>query len=141
MTNQAAKNDLNANKIKLPQFFILQNFKKNSQRWSWVMRLCHFRAQNGTFVLNENFLSTNYCYYFHLPIGTFHRAKFKKIHVDPELWECAIFGPKMSYFSKWEFFQKTCYWALFLLFMPIYMPKTKDINLLVKCRWLKNTEI
>ena len=34
---------------------------------------------------------------------------FKKIlPADPELWGCAIFGPKMAHFPKWEFFQKTC---------------------------------
>ena len=133
--------------------------------------MCHFRAQNDPFLLN-NFFGTNHYYYFHLPIGPFHCAKFKKIltadpelwgcaifgpkmvHLpqtnffwkiiniiliyllapfigqnfkkilpaDPELWGCAIFGPKMAHFPKWEFFQKTCSWALFLLFMPIYMP-------------------
>ena len=44
---------------------------------------------------------------------------------NPELWGCAIFGPKMTHFPKWELFQKTCSRALFLLFMPIYMPKIK----------------
>ena len=103
-------------------------------------------------------------------------SKFKKILIaDPELWGCAIFGPKMvdlagpifflkiiniiliyllapftvqnlkkksssgstvtrmrnfwaqnSPFPKWEFFfQKTCWWALFLSFMAIYMQKIK----------------
>ena len=90
------------------------------------MRMCHFRAQNGPFVLNkiflvqtiiitfiyllalfivqnfkklqpiqnyedvpfsgpkwpicheQNFFGTNHYYYFHLPIGPFHCAKFKK---------------------------------------------------------------
>ena len=34
---------------------------------------------------------------------------FKKIlTADPKLWGCTIFGPKMAYLSKWEFFfQKT----------------------------------
>ena len=32
------------------------------------------------------FFGTNYYYYFHLPIGPFHCAKFKKIlTADPEL--------------------------------------------------------
>ena len=57
----------------------------------------------------QNFFGTNHYYYFHLPIGPFHCAKFKKIlTADPELWGCAIFGPKMAHFPKWEFFQKTC---------------------------------
>ena len=56
-------------------------------------------------------------------LAPFIVQNFKKIlPADPELWGCAIFGPKMAHFPKWEFFQKTCSWALFLLFMPIYMP-------------------
>ena len=50
----------------------------------------------------QNFFGTNHYYYFHLPIGPFHCAKFKKIlTADPELWGCAIFGPKMAHFPKW----------------------------------------
>ena len=99
----------------------------------------------------QNFFGTNR-YYFHLPIGPFHCAKFKKIltadpvmsmhhfwaqhgpfarnnfffskiinitliyllapfvvqnikqilTADPELWICAMFGPKMAHFPKWE---------------------------------------
>ena len=129
----------------------------------------------------------NHCYYFHLPIGPFHCAKFKKIltadpelwqctifgpkmvhlprlffflwkiintlliyllapfivqnlkkippvdselwgYANPELWGCAIFGHKMAHFPGWELFQKTCSRALFLLFMPIYMPKIRVSN-------------
>ena len=97
--------------------------------------MCHFRAQNGPFVLNkiflvqsiiitfiyllalfivqnlkkflqpiqsyedvpflgpkwpicpeQNFFGTNHYYYFHLPIGPFHCAKFLKIlTADPKL--------------------------------------------------------
>ena len=50
----------------------------------------------------QNFFGTNHYYYFHLPIGPFHCAKFKKIlPADPELWGCTIFGPKMAHFPKW----------------------------------------
>ena len=48
----------------------------------------------------------------------------KSLPGDPELWGCTIFRPKMTHFPKWDFFQKTC-WALFLSFIPIYMPKIK----------------
>ena len=44
----------------------------------------------------QNFFGTNHYYHFHLPIGLFHCAKFKKnFTIDLELWGCAIFGPKM----------------------------------------------
>ena len=42
------------------------------------------------------FFGTKHYYYFHPPIGPFHCAKFKKIlTLDPKLWVCTIFGPKM----------------------------------------------
>ena len=51
------------------------------------------------------FFGTNHYYYFHLPIGPFHCAKFKKIlTADPELWGCAIFGPKMVHLYQTIFF-------------------------------------
>ena len=67
-------------------------------------------------------------------LAPFIVQNFQKIlPVDPELWGCAnpelrgcaIFGPKMAHFPKWKLFQKTCSQALFLLFMPIYMPEIK----------------
>ena len=79
MVNKAVKNGLKAKMIKLPQFIILQNFKKNSQSWFKITRMCHFWTQNGPFVLNKIFLSTNHCYHFHLPIGLFYCTKFLKI--------------------------------------------------------------
>ena len=42
------------------------------------MKMCHFRAQNDPFVLDKIIYGTNHYYYFHLPIGHFHCAKFKK---------------------------------------------------------------
>ena len=42
--------------------------------------------------------------------------------MDPELWGCAIFGPKMGLFAETSFFFRK---ALFLSFMPICIPKTK----------------
>ena len=51
--------------------FILQNFKKILGAYP----ICH----------EQIFFGTNH-YYFHLPIGPFHCAKFKKIlTADPEL--------------------------------------------------------
>ena len=82
-------------------------------------------------------------HYFHLPIIPFHWANFLK-NSSSGSRECAIIGSKMAHFPKWDFFfpQKTCWWALFLSFMPIYMPKIKVIqDLLAKYWWLKNTEV
>ena len=80
------------------------------------------------------FLFENYWYHSHLPISPFILQNFKNIlPADPELW-CTIFGPKMAHFPKWKFFQRTYYWALFLSYMTIYMPK-------IKVRYLSISEI
>ena len=53
------------------------------------------------------FFGTNHYYYCHLPIGPFDCAKSKKIlTMDPELWGCTIFGPKMVHLPKTVFFLK-----------------------------------
>ena len=53
------------NKIFLSLFapFILQNFKNFLKLLSRVMRMCHFQAQNGKFVVNKIFFGTNHYYY------------------------------------------------------------------------------
>ena len=139
------------------------------------MRMCHFQAQNGTFVLKNFFLVQTIIITFinllalfivqnlkkflqriqnyeDVPflgpkwsicpkqnlfwkiiniiliylLAPFIVLDFKKIlPMDPDLWGCAIFGSKMAHFPKWKFFQKTCWCALFLSFMPIYIPKIK----------------
>ena len=59
-------------------------------------------------------------------LAPFIVQNFKNILLaDPELWGCAIFEPEMAHFPKWDFFQKTSWWAFFLSFMPIYMTKIK----------------
>ena len=194
MPNQIVKTGLKAKKIKLPQMnlFLAKQLIKFSWTY-WPLSFCKFlkkflgRIQSYEDVPflgpkwpicpEQNFFGTNHYYYFHLPIGPFHCAKFEKnLTVDPDLWRCAIFGPKMvhlpqfiylfiflkiinitlifllasfimqnfkkffqwiqlwgctffgpkmTHFPKWYFFQKTCWQALFLSFMPIYMWKIK----------------
>ena len=123
---------------------------------SWVMRMCHFWAQNDPFVLNKIFLVQtiiitliyllalfteqnlkkflqqiqsykdvpflgpkmvhllqtkfleNYWYWSHLLEPFIVQNSKKILPADPELWGCAIFGPRMAHFPNWEFFQKTC---------------------------------
>ena len=56
------------------------------------------------------FFGTNHYYHFHLLIGPFHCATFKKIlTADPELWGCTIFGPKMVHLAQTIFFFEN-YW-------------------------------
>ena len=77
----------------------------------------------------QNFFGTNHYYYFHLPIGPFHCAKFKKIlTADPELWGCAIFRPKMAHLS-WT---KNFLCKPLLLLSSTYRP-------FPLCKFLKNS--
>ena len=85
--------------------FILQNFsKKILELIQSYEDVCQFWDQNSPFVPNK-FFGTNRCYYFHLPIGLFHCAKFKQIlTTNPELWRCIIFGSKVVHLSLTIFF-------------------------------------
>ena len=112
MPNQTVKNGLKANDqiaakdffleklIKCSMFllapFILQNFKKilRADR-SRVMRMCHFWAQNGSFVMNKFFwVQTVITFIFLLALFIVQNLK-KILTADPELWACTFFGPKM----------------------------------------------
>ena len=82
----------------------------------------------------QNFFGTNHYYYFHLPIGPFHCAKFKKIlTADPELRGCAIFGPKMVHLPQMRiFFRKPVNELCFFYSCLSACQKSKsDIYLLV----------
>ena len=103
--------------IHLLALFIVQNLKKISYSGSWVMRLCHFGAQNGLFA-SKTFLEKIINIIFIYLLVPLKKKKFlQRIQI--------ISGLKMAHLPKWESFQKTCSWALFLSFMPIYMPKIK----------------
>ena len=69
------------------------------------MRMCHFLAQNGPFVLNKSFLGTKHHYYFHQTIGPLHCEKFEKFSQQIQSYEDATFwGPKWSVYPEQFFF-------------------------------------
>ena len=71
------------------------------------MRICHFRAQNGPFALNKKSLVQAINIIFIYLLAPFIVQSFKKIlTADPELWGCAIFGPKMAHLPNENFFIK-----------------------------------
>ena len=82
------------------------------------MRMHYFWAQNDSFALNKIFFGKNY----HLAISPFHYEKFKKktLTGDPELWGCAIFGPKIVHLPKWEFFSENLLISL-APFIQVYL--------------------
>ena len=95
MPNQTVKNGLKAKKIKLPHmiFFLEKQLIKFSCTY-WLFSLCKilkkflgpiqsfedvpFSGPKWTICHEQNFFGTNHYYYYHLPIGPFHCAKFKK---------------------------------------------------------------
>ena len=104
--------------------FHCAKFKKNSYSKSRIMTMHYFWTQNGSFALIffREIITLILIYL----LAPFIVQNLKKVFpVDPKLWGCAFFGPKMAHFPKWELFLKTCSRALFLLFMPIYIPKIK----------------
>ena len=143
MPNQRVKNGLKAKKIKLPQmkFFsrkaikfsctyspilfckILKEFFELIQSYQDVP----FSVTKWPICPEQFFFGTNHYYYFHLPTGPFHCAKFKKIlTADPELWGCAIFGPKMVHLPQ-IFFWKIINIILIYLLAPFIVQNFKKI--------------
>ena len=75
----------------------------------------------------QNFLVQHY-YYFHLPIGPFHCAKFKEILTpDKEPWGCTVFGPKMVICPKQNSFWKIINIILIYLWAPFIRQYFKKI--------------
>ena len=74
------------------------------------------------------FFGTNHYYYFHLPIGLFHCAKFKKFFTaDPELWGFAIFGPKIVHLPQTNIFWEIINIILIYLLAPFIVQNFKKI--------------
>ena len=78
----------------------------------------------------QKIFRTNHYYYFHLLIGSFHCAKFKKFfRTDPGLWGCTIFGPKIVHLPQTKFFRKTINIILIYLLAPFILKKIKPIQI------------
>ena len=83
------------------------------------MTICHFQAQNDQFVLNKFFLVQTIIITFIYLLALFIVQNFKKIlTVNPELWGCTIFGPKMVHLPQIYFFWKIIKIILIYLLAP-----------------------
>ena len=105
--------------IYLLALFIVQNLKKFLQRIQ--------NYDDAPFLGPKWSICSNFFFWNTINIILIYllapSVKFKKILLaDPELWGCAISGPKMAHFSKLNFFQKTC---LVSFSHAYYMPKIK----------------
>ena len=64
-------------------------------------------------------------------LAPFTVQNFKKIlPADPELWGCAIFGPKMAHFPKWEFFSENLLMSL-VFFIYAYLHAKNQSQILI----------
>ena len=85
------------------------------------MRMCHFWAQNGQFVLNKLFLVQTIIITFIFLLALFILQNLKQIlTLDPELWECAFFGPKMVHLPQTKFVWKIINIILIYLLAPFF---------------------
>ena len=76
------------------------------------------------------FFGANYCYDFHLPIGSFHCAKFKNILTeDLELSGCAILGAQNGLLALKMFFWKIININLIYLLAPFIVHSFKKVFL------------
>ena len=64
-------------------------------------------------------------------LAPFIGQNLKKIlPADPELWGCAIFGPKMAHFPKWEFFSENLLMSL-VSFIHAYLQAKNQSQILI----------
>ena len=107
------------------------------------MRMCHFRAQNGPFVLNKFFLVQTIIITFIYLLALFIVQNLKKFLQRIQSYEDAQFlGPKWPISPNENFFRKPVNEPCFFHSSISTCQKSKsDVNLFVKYWQLKNTEI
>ena len=90
--------------------FSLCKILKNSDSRRRVMRMTPFLGPKWSICPKQFFLGKNYYYFFHLPISSFHSAKFKKNSSSrSRVKRMRNFGAKNGPFSPNEdVFQKSC---------------------------------
>ena len=107
------------------------------------MRMCHFRAKNGPFILNEIFLVQTIIITFIYLSALFIVQNLKKFLLQIQSYEDAQFlGPKWPIYPNEHFFRKPITQSCFFYSCLSTCQKSKsDINLIMKYWQLKNTEI
>ena len=116
MPNQTVKNGMKAKKIKLPQmnFFLKKQLIKFS---CTLLRMCHFWAKNGPFVLNKFFLVQTIIITFIYLLALFIVQNLKKFLQRIQSYDNAQFlGP------KWSICPKCFFGKLLTSFSSTYRP-------------------
>ena len=92
------------------------------------MRMCHFWAQNGPFVMNKIILVQTIIITFIYLLALLIVHNLKTILQRIQSYEDGqFFGPKWLISPNEIFFSEKLLMSLLLSFMPIYMPKIKVI--------------
>ena len=92
------------------------------------MRMCHFQAQNGPFVLNKTFLVQTIIITFIYLLALFTVQNLKKFLQQIQSYEDAPFlGPKWSICPKQIFFWKIINIILIYLLAPFIVQNFKKI--------------
>ena len=105
--------------IYLLALFIVQNLKKFLQQIQ--------SYEDAPFLLFLKIINIILIYL----LAPFIVQNFKKIlPADPELWGCAIFGPKMAHFPKWEFFSENLLMSL-VSFIHAYLHAKNQSQILI----------
>ena len=111
--------------------FSLCKILKNSYIGSRVMRMHHFWAQIGPFAPKQIFFCKIINIILIYLLAPFIVQNFKKIlPADPELWGCAIFGPKMTHFPKLQFFSENLLMSL-VSFIHAYLHAKNQSQILI----------
>ena len=102
MANQQQKMVQRLKRSHCPNF----SFSKILKKFSELIQSCDvpFSGPEWPICSEQFFLSTNHCYYFHLPVGPFHCAKFFlwiQSYVDAQ-----FLGPKWPISPNDNFFRK-----------------------------------
>ena len=107
------------------------------------MRMCHFQAQNGPFILSKFFLVQTIIITLIYLLALFIVQNLKKFLQQIQSYEdVQFFGPKWSISPNKNFFRKPINEPCFFHSCLSTCQKSKsDINLLKKYWRLKNTEI
>ena len=126
MPNQTVKSSIRAKKIELPQMnfvlekqlikfsctyeplsickiFIKKNLRVDLEFWGCAP----FLGPKQPICPEQNFFGYKPLLSLSSTYGPFHCAKFKRNHtMDPELWRCTIFGPKVVHLPLIIFFSE-----------------------------------
>ena len=94
--------------------FILQNLKKIYE----VMTMCHFRAQNGPFVLNKFFLVQTITTTFIYLLALFILQNLKNSYSGSRIMRMHHFGGQNGLFAPNNFFWKIINIILIYLLTP-----------------------